>query len=245
VSQRIVFAAGVLACLVVTVLRPGSGGAWYDETHLAIAKAAGWRKWYHAAGADIAKLKLGEVEQHNHYANNACGARITPAAVFAQAERYDRLDPQGHLYGAILGALRGYRDFRARGLYADYHLAYAVHYLGDLSQPLHHIPHNDYNRRHHAATDGIVDRGALRQAKRIALYPIAIASEEDLAREIARIAQLSLDLACTLQREDRILAAAEAWVQLGHSASLLRAVLDWLEREGRAEKRAGETKDPG
>lgn len=244
-SKRIVCAAGVLVCLVGMVLWPGSGGAWFDETHLAVAQAAGWRKWYHAAGADIAKLKLGQVEQHNHYAVNACGAGITPAAVFAQAERYDRIDPQGHLYGAILGALRGYRDFRARGLYADYHLAYAVHYLGDLSQPLHHIPHNDYNRRHHAATDGIVDPGALKQLKRIPLFPIAVADEEDLAREIARIAQRALNLACTLQREERVLSAAEAWVQLGQSASLLRAVLDWLEREKTAEKRARATKDPG
>ncbi len=239
-SKRIVCATGVLVCLVVTGLRPESGRAWYDETHLAVAKAAGWRKWYHAAGADIAKLKLGRVEQDNHYANNACGARITPKTVFAQAERYDRIDPEGHLYGAILGALRGFRDFRARGLYADYHLAYAVHYLGDLSQPLHHIPNNDYNRRHHAATDGVIDRGALKRVKRIPLYPVAIGNEDELAAEIARIAQLSLDLACTLQREERVLSAAEAWVQLGHSASLLRAVLRWLEPGGKPEGEAGE-----
>ncbi|MGW8272555.1 MAG: hypothetical protein ACWGN7_04105, partial [Thermodesulfovibrionales bacterium] len=26
--------------------------AWHDETHLAVAKAAGYFKWYNAAGAD-------------------------------------------------------------------------------------------------------------------------------------------------------------------------------------------------
>ncbi len=227
-SEWILRARFVLILLMGTAFFPLDGRAWWDETHLAIARAAGHRKWYHAAGADIAKLKLGDVEGHNHYVNNACGARITPALVFEQAKRYDRLDPEGHLYGAILGALRGYRDFQARNLYAEYHLAYAVHYLGDLSQPLHHLPQDDYNRKHHAASDGIVNREALRMFKRIPLYSIAIGSEEDLAREIARIAQLSLKLGCTLRKEDRLIDREQAWEQLGHSASLLRAVLRWL-----------------
>ena len=38
---------------------PNISLAWLDETHLAIAKAAGYQKWYNAAGADIAKVKAG------------------------------------------------------------------------------------------------------------------------------------------------------------------------------------------
>lgn len=242
---RILCAGFALSLLMGTVFFPPDSRAWWDETHLAIARAAGHRKWYHAAGADLAKLKLGDAEGHNHYVNNACGAAITPAMVFEQAKRYDRIDPQGHLYGAILGAMRGFLDFRARNLYAEYHLAYAAHYIGDLSQPLHHLPHDDYNRKFHAPTDGILKGEALRAFKRIPLYPIAIGSEEDLAREIARIAQLSLEQGCALRKEERLIDPEQAWEQLGHSASLLRAVLRWLEAEKR--KGAGETreKDPG
>ena len=37
--------------------------AWYDETHRAIAKAAGYKKWFHAAGLDMAKIKAGNSER--------------------------------------------------------------------------------------------------------------------------------------------------------------------------------------
>jgi hypothetical protein len=49
---------------------PALGWTWHDETHLAIAKAAGYEKWFNAAGADIAKIKAGAVEKRNHYVNN-------------------------------------------------------------------------------------------------------------------------------------------------------------------------------
>jgi len=38
---------------------PNISLAWHDETHLAIAKAAGYQKWYNTAGPDIAKVKAG------------------------------------------------------------------------------------------------------------------------------------------------------------------------------------------
>ena len=49
---------------------PNTVSAWYDETHLAITKAAGYVKWYNATGADIAKIKLGKIEDNNHYVSN-------------------------------------------------------------------------------------------------------------------------------------------------------------------------------
>ena len=52
--------------------------AWHDETHLAIAKAAGYYKWYNAAGPDIAKIKAGDKEELNHYANNPPKPYVTP-----------------------------------------------------------------------------------------------------------------------------------------------------------------------
>ena len=54
-----------------------------------MAKRAGYRYWYNAAAADIARLKAGDIEQHNHYVNNKKGAVITPDMVRAQIKKYD------------------------------------------------------------------------------------------------------------------------------------------------------------
>ncbi len=58
---------------------------------------------------------------------------------------------------------------------------------------------------------------------RITLRPDHV--EEDLSKEIARIATIARQLAFKMKAEDRDMTKEEAYVQLGHSASLLRAVL--------------------
>jgi hypothetical protein len=49
--------------------------------------------------------------------------------------------------------------------------------------------------------------------------------EEDLAKEIARVANISRMLGLKLRAENRDMTQKEAYAQLGHSASLLKAVL--------------------
>jgi hypothetical protein len=44
--------------------------AWFDETHVAIAKVAGYSKGFNAAGADMTKEKMFNREGHNHFVNN-------------------------------------------------------------------------------------------------------------------------------------------------------------------------------
>ncbi len=68
---------------------PGLSQAWYDNTHLAIAKAAGYPQWYNAAGPDIAKIKAGDKEDRNHYSNNPPDTVITPQMILDQVARYD------------------------------------------------------------------------------------------------------------------------------------------------------------
>jgi hypothetical protein len=209
----------------------GSAGGWYDETHLAVARAAGYLKWYNAAGADIAKLKAGDREKYNHFFNNTRNAKVTPGMVLSQVKRYDDPhDEEGHLYGAIIASLAEYRAEVARGAYAEYHLALTAHYVADLSQPFHNIPHDDFARRRHAANDGVVNAAVLDNVEGIErhMYPVSLTRdrfEEDLAREIARVANLARALGRRLRSEDRDMTAAEAYRQLGHSASLLRAIL--------------------
>jgi hypothetical protein len=202
--------------------------AWYEETHLAIAKAAGYAKWYNAAAADIAKAKIGSREGHNHYHVSPNGTVITPDMVLGQVSRYDRIDPDGHLYGAVIGSLRDYLRVRETGRYAENQMAYLVHYVGDLSMPLHHTPHNAFNRKYHAADDGIIEHEVLANLDKIRIYDMSIGSERDLAVAVARIANLSKSLGEKLEREGRLMTRAEAYTQISHSASLLKAILRYV-----------------
>ncbi|MBR9986265.1 MAG: hypothetical protein KFF68_10165 [Desulfosarcina sp.] len=212
---------------------PALGLAWHDETHIAIAKAAGYEKWFNAAGADITKIKAGDIEKRNHYVYNPSTTIVTAQMVLGQADRYNvPHDTQGHLYGAIIAATRAYRTTTQSGKYAEYHMAFCAHYVGDLSQPLHNILYSPYNQQYHTATDGIINHEVLNNLSLIEMYPIEIRSEMDLANEIARIANLSLKLGYWLEKEERILSRQEAYEQLSHSASLLRAILTFVKGSG-------------
>ena len=167
---------------------PGISQAWHDKTHLAIAKAAGYENWYNAAGPDIAKVKAGEKEARNHFSDNPPGTVITSKMILDQVQRYDDPnDERGHLYGAIVASLRHYQSAKANGKFGEYHLAYCVHYVGDLSMPLHNTLYNSFNRQHHKAMDGIVEDEVLDHPERIKIYAIKIESEDDLVKEIASV----------------------------------------------------------
>jgi hypothetical protein len=211
------------------VLYPSASSAWFDETHLAIAKVAGYHKWFNAASPDVAKLKMGDKEGHNHFVNNFRGTVVTPEMVLAQVERYNQIDPMGHLYGAIIASVRDYIEAKKKGRYAEYHLAYCAHYIGDLSQPLHSILYDEYNSRNHSKTDGVINDGILDNLEAIKIYPIEIKTEEELAKEIARVANLSMVLGYKMEDEDRILSKEEAYQQISHSASLFKAVLGYVD----------------
>lgn len=214
-----------MTAAVVIIAFASSALGWFDETHLAIAKAAGYRKWYNAAAADVSRIKLGKKEGCNHYHNSPKGTIITPEMALHQSGRYDQYDPSGHLYGAIIASYRAYTNAKATGKYAENHMAFLVHYIGDLSMPLHHTPYNNFNKRYHKVNDGIIDDEVLAHLDRIKTYHITIDSERDLAREVARIANLSKQLGHLMEDEDRSMTPEEAYRQISHSASLLKAVL--------------------
>lgn len=221
---------------VVHVMVANVSYAWHDETHLAIAKAAGYARWYNMAGPDIAKQKAGSLEKYNHYFNNPMNKEVTPALVLDQVGRYNNPNDQyGHLYGAIIASLKQYAESKIEGKYAEYHLVYCAHYIGDLSNPLHNTPYDDFNKRRHSANDGVVEQEVLARLERINAYMIPVELrkdhlDDDLAREISRIANITRRLGYVLREERRDMTEREAYIQLGYSASLLRAVLDVLEK---------------
>jgi len=207
---------------------PSYAWAWYDETHVAIAKAAGYYKWFNATGADMAKIKAGEIEQHNHYCSQARGTVVTTQTVLNQADLYDQVDEKGHLYGAIVASVRDYMKSNQEGKYAEYHLAFCAHYVGDLSQPFHNALYRRFNEQHHLEVDGIINEEILDNLDKIRTYPITITSEEELAWEIARVANLSLKLGYKMETENRLITKEEAYAQVSHSASLFKAILKFV-----------------
>ena len=209
----------------------GTSYPWQDETHIAIAKAAGYKKWYNANGADMAKLKAGDIEKLNHYVSNPRGTTVTAEMVFQQVKNYNQTsDSKGHLYGAIVASVRDYLRYKKEGKYGEYHLAFCAHYVGDLSQPLHNTLYDSYNRKYHKITDGIINDEVLDNMDKIKIYPIKIESEKDLAKEIARIANLSIKKGYQIEDEKRLLTKEEAYDQISHSASLFRAILRYVEK---------------
>lgn len=226
--------AGSVFIIIVLVTLTSTALGWHDKTHLAIARAAKYSRWYNAAGPDIAKVKAGNIESYNHWYNNDNNIEVTSQTVIDQIERYNKTDDsadiEGHLYGAIIASLRSYERDSKSNKYSEYHLVYCAHYIGDLSMPLHNTPYDDYNKKQHSVIDGTVEQVVLKHPSKIAqhMYKITLKDESfeaDLANEIARIANISRKLGYKLRTENRNLTPAEAYIQLGHSTSLLKAVL--------------------
>lgn len=211
----------------------GTALGWYDKTHLSIARAAGYKMWYNAAGPDIAKIKAGNIEAFNHWYNNNSESEVTSQMVMGQINRYNRADlydAEGHLYGAIIASLREYEAYLKAGLFAEHNIAYCAHYIGDLSMPLHNVPYDEFNKSRHNIIEEKVDKFIMENPENITPYIYGIILrddhfEEDLSREIARIANISRLLGYKMRAENRDMTPQEAYIQLGHSASLLRAVL--------------------
>jgi hypothetical protein len=215
---------------LLILLSPSLCQAWHDETHIAIAKAAGYYKWFNATGADMAKIKAGKIESHNHYVNNSADAVITAEVVLNQVKKYNLVDPKGHLYGAIIASLRDYFKERRKGKYGEYHLAFCAHYVGDLSQPLHNTAYDTYNLKFHDQTDGVINDEILENLQKIKISAVDIDSEEALAKEIAKIAKVAMELGYRLRIEGRQLRKQEAYVQVSQSVSLFKAILAYAER---------------
>jgi hypothetical protein len=220
-----------LLTILIVIGVSGNSYSWHDETHVAIAKAAGYKKWFNAAGADMLKVKAGFKERLNHYTNNPRGTVVTPGMVFEQIEKYNKkTDVIGHLYGSIIASLREYLKEKQRGKYGEYHLAFCAHYVGDLSQPFHSTLYNSYNRKNHHILESIINDEVLDNLDKIKIYEIKIESEEDLAKEIARIANLSMKKGYQIEDENRLLTKEEIYEQISHSASLFKAILGYVDQ---------------
>jgi hypothetical protein len=64
----------------------------------------------------------------------------------------------------------------------------------------------------------------------IKVYPIQVSSEENQAKEIARVANLSMVLGYRLEDENRVLTGDGAYLQLRPSVSLFKSILGYAEQ---------------
>ncbi|MFB3886398.1 MAG: hypothetical protein ACE144_14330 [Thermodesulfobacteriota bacterium] len=207
--------------------------AWFDLTHIAIGKVAEFDQAYNLAAPDVAKLKADTVEEYNHWVNNPEANTLSPSLIRGQIQKYNlgkESEKTGHLYGAIVAAIRAYQDESAAGRFATYHLAYAGHYIGDLSMPFHNMERNAFNNSlRHIKNDGVIENEVLAHLDKIKLFPMTIKDEEDLIQNVALIATKSKELGYRLQKEDKdTMSAEEAYQQLSQSASLFKAVLEYV-----------------
>lgn len=204
--------------------------AWDDLTHIAIGQAAGFKEAWSLPAADIAKIKAFSVEDYNHYCNNPKDADITPEMINKQIPRYNngkKSEKKGHLYGAIVASVREYIKKEKLHINGLYDMAYAGHYIGDLSMPFHNMEYDSFNRKRHEANDGIVEKEIGSNMAGIKLYTIKIDSEDSLIRNIADIADKAKELGYRLEKENRDMTKTEAYEQISQSASLFKAVLEY------------------
>jgi len=205
--------------------------SWHDQTHMAVAAAAGYKKAYLLVGPDIARIKAGNIESFNHWCNNDEDEVVTKERVMSQIEKYNSTDPDeenGHIYGAIIGAMLAYQKDKSEGKYAEYHLGYLGHYVGDLSMPLHNTAYNDFNKKYHTINDGIIEEEIANNIDKIIVTEITINSIDDIAEEIVKIANDAKNLGYKMERENRNMTKEEAYIQISKSASLFKGILRYL-----------------
>jgi hypothetical protein len=206
--------------------------AWHDRTHIAVGVAAKFDQAYNLAGPDVAKLKADTVEEYNHWVDNSETTAITKALIKGQIQKYNlgtEREKGGHLYGAIVAAVRAYQDESGAGKFATYHLAYAGHYIGDLSMPLHNIDNSLLcTLPNHYDNDHIVEDEITTNMDKIKLSPMTIKNEDDLIENIMCIATKSKNFGYKLLRERRNITKEEAYQQISQSASLFKAVLEYV-----------------
>jgi hypothetical protein len=223
--------SGFLAVLLfISCFSPAMG--WHDRTHIAVGVAAKFDQAYNLAAPDVAKLKVDTVEEYNHWVDNSETTSITKALIRGQIQKYNlgtECEKGGHLYGAIVAAVRAYQDESAAGKFATYHLVYAGHYIGDLSMPLHNIENNPLNTlTNHYDNDHIVENEITANMDKVKLLPITIKNEDDLIQNIVLIATKSKDFGYKLLKEKRNMTKEEAYQQISQSASLFKAVLEYV-----------------
>jgi len=95
--------------------------------------------------------------------------------------------------------------------------------------PLHNIDNHLLDTLpNHYENDHIVENEITANMDKVKLLPITIKNEDDLIQNIALIATKSKGLGYKLLKEERNMTKEEAYQQISQSASLFKAVLEYV-----------------
>jgi hypothetical protein len=235
----------------------GNAFAWSCKTHTFIADVAGMKNPEYACIPDAARYDNYNLLGQFHYHNAAPGTKVTAEYIekFAvEKKEYvpkDKPDSKpvsimvpnesGVLYWKIIEL---YKELKATKYSSTYNWdrMSIAHFIGDLSQPLHNYPSGDepasdgrvyssvgaWSKASHASFDERFDKLAPRA---LDIPEIKIDSENDLRKEVSKIANASIDLANLCYKEQgRMMKDDEVTSQVVSSIALLRAVLKNTER---------------
>lgn len=247
-----------LSVLFLLLASASTASGWSSRTHTFIAQEAGLRNPELACLPDVTREENESLFGRFHSHNAAPGTIVTPDYIDQypiSVGRYVKVGspdsnsirirvphPCGVLYWKILETYQHMK--KIRGLEYEYDLYTIVHYVGDLSQPLHNFPRGSYpasdgmvyteegswSSSHHFEFDAVLDSSLPlndkgEKAFQAMIERTPLTSVEDLKRQICRIANSSILLANRCYTEKRTMTRDEALKQLAMSVSLLKGIM--------------------
>lgn len=231
------------ALLLTLYLLPSAGAfAWTDQAHMAMGKAAGFRRFQNCAGIDIARTVaaingLPQTDEQAHFFNAPADYEITADDAYAQLQDIGKSReecPEGYLLGAILHTVRLCKEKTESGAFDDEYYAVLLHYITDLSQPFHMTVYDDFNRDFHFACDDILSDtkakypvfASVRLAKKLKVNnKLRFETEEELLEAVIELARQTQELANIMRSEQRNITRKEALLQISRAASLGKAAM--------------------
>lgn len=238
----IVHCQKILAIFSIVFAIPMSAYAWTDQTHMAIARAAGLKGFHNACAADVSHtiayvMKLHVSESAAHYFDaSEPPSRTDVEKQLTLIGKSKKKSPNGYLLGAIIHMTREAKKATAAGKFDDYHYAILAHYVGDLAQPLHVSVYDSFSRKNHKKTDMILDDknavwdidGAITLSRKLKVDDtIHFTTEDDIIEHMLLIANESYELGNNLRRENRLMTKDEAMQRASSAAGFLRALIKY------------------
>ena len=213
--------------------------AWSDQAHMAIARAAGLRGFHNACAPDVSRLvmKINRFEQtagKSHFFNT--DRVITRQDVYDQIlilKHHKNMD-KGYILGAIIETMRCAKATTESNHQDDYSYAILAHYVGDLTQPLHIYPYNEFNKKNHLTADNTLEDkdvvweidGAIRISRELRINDnLRFKNEEEVIDHLVTLANESYELAKDMEKNNRLLTRKEAIERVSKAASFMRAIM--------------------
>ncbi len=243
ITMKKSFIRGFTALLLSLYLLPTTSAlAWTDQAHMAMGMAAGFRRFQNCAGIDISNTVaaingLPQTDEQAHFFNAPADYEITADDAYDQLQYIgkSREDcPDGYLLGAILHTVRLCKEKTESGAFDDEYYAVLLHYITDLSQPLHMTVYDDFNRSCHFACDDILSDAkakypvfaSVKLAKKLKVNDkLRFETEEELLEAVIELAGQSQELANNMRREQRNITRKEALLQVSRAATLGKAAM--------------------